>query len=1056
MPPLYDNIADALVSIQDGAPHTISLDCQGATFENDEATNGEGWEGVWIKIDLSSYDVEDVLIPISASKTGGDAGFAPYIDVMNVVDVTFNPAAPDFTKLGFAGGFGNQYLGDGTDTPSTTLTLTGGTGSSAGSASQNGIFYLIFTDWNFVGYGVADVTYEIPIQPVVYICDAVDYINTGSSTTSVVSGAVRDTQYLVTGSNDGTWLADGNTGTFGSVETDPTTTFTIEGDCLPPNGLYSLQLKFRWGGSGNSNNDSANVLIKRNGLPLLPFSFLPETTPLAIGTEVWVPITDTEHDPNTYAYFDGPPYIPILSTDTIEVCVFYWNDFPQTARTRHPEILQSKLTLVSSGGSSTTPVQLLDGVDHPIGTTDPTNYPDHIRAYFSSNPSTRLYSHDIAVMDNGDIYIAWLISDGIGDSYESRINMDKWNSSSNTWSQIAVADDINPAGTFTGLVMSMCTDGEDVFIAWAEKSGEYVPNSDWPAGDSGSTHTFGPGTNENPIGASNTFNGVRVDSDDDFVYVLDGLALANSNPSSAARTVSGTAPEDCDVHIVVGARPNDGEGMGVMARVLNKDTSTPSAYEIRGVRNDSTGDELQLIKWISGTATVINTNVYDGVSEVNSKFGMRWFGTNWVVYADIGSGWVAVDYGTDSSITTSSSYGIRIESGAITTFVFGVPTFAYSYQLRVKKYDTSGGTFSDVGTPFASRVWQPGDFALIEGTYKGSVLIRCSPAGVPWVGWGAISADWDNWFPFLHYFNGTNWIDSEAPWPVNPHASGNFIDVCYIDGLLNDQFIQFTFCHHDGPSEWPSLCYNVRYGWTDSGDIASATSLAYEFYYYEFDGATWDNEIKFNFWNYWTNAADRFENVDSDNSYGNWSQGLSLTDDGVRPYLVGAVGTAFSDQDGVWALRMKDDGDWEKAHEYALDSLSQLWASSNVRSIGLGPGRVAVVINSFYTDGLVVTFLDEPGTGQGSMAAMTSRNAVGHGMGYNAAHRVAELNGDLFIINDGFDYNGTQNVAYPYSDIELFPWHIPESIDYYSPFTSTPGNIHLSRIRFRAFQQGNV
>jgi hypothetical protein len=70
----------------------------GATFETDEAVNGEGWEGVWAKLDLSQHE-GDIDIDIALQKVGGDDGFAPYMDTFRVNDITFDPAVPDFTKI---------------------------------------------------------------------------------------------------------------------------------------------------------------------------------------------------------------------------------------------------------------------------------------------------------------------------------------------------------------------------------------------------------------------------------------------------------------------------------------------------------------------------------------------------------------------------------------------------------------------------------------------------------------------------------------------------------------------------------------------------------------------------------------------------------------------------------------------------------------------------------------------------------------------------------------------------------------------------------------------
>lgn len=186
MPPLYDNINDAFELIADGASHALpALDNTGATFETNESTNAEPQESVWVKIDLSEYN-GTISIPFTLVQGAGDPAFAPQFGIYKVVDPSFDPASPDFSKLANA-----WYVGDGSTGPiSDTVDFTGGTGSTTGIASINGIFYLAFNDYNYAVYGSATGTYTIPAPP---ICvNAVDVINPSSPTASIVSGRVRE------------------------------------------------------------------------------------------------------------------------------------------------------------------------------------------------------------------------------------------------------------------------------------------------------------------------------------------------------------------------------------------------------------------------------------------------------------------------------------------------------------------------------------------------------------------------------------------------------------------------------------------------------------------------------------------------------------------------------------------------------------------------------------------------------------------------------------------------------------------------------------------------
>ena len=161
MPPLYDNIADAFELAADGTVHTLSLSNIAATFETNETSFAEPQEGVWAKVDLSGYPVGMNPLIFDLVRTGGDPAFSPEFAVFRVIDASFDPTSPDFSKLGYVAT--DTYVGDGsTDPGEQTIHLTGGTGSIAGGDdSINGIFYLAFNDWNYAVYGDGGIDYSV-------------------------------------------------------------------------------------------------------------------------------------------------------------------------------------------------------------------------------------------------------------------------------------------------------------------------------------------------------------------------------------------------------------------------------------------------------------------------------------------------------------------------------------------------------------------------------------------------------------------------------------------------------------------------------------------------------------------------------------------------------------------------------------------------------------------------------------------------------------------------------------------------------------------------------
>ncbi len=158
--PLHDNINDALALSAGAGTHTVSLDNQGATFETNELANAEPQESVWAKLDLSAL-TGLYAFTVDFARTGGGAAFSPEFAVFKVIDASFDPASPDFSKLDY---IDDSYIGDGsTDPPIQTVNLVSGTGISAGNASLTGIFYLAFNDYNYAEYGTASADYSTEV-----------------------------------------------------------------------------------------------------------------------------------------------------------------------------------------------------------------------------------------------------------------------------------------------------------------------------------------------------------------------------------------------------------------------------------------------------------------------------------------------------------------------------------------------------------------------------------------------------------------------------------------------------------------------------------------------------------------------------------------------------------------------------------------------------------------------------------------------------------------------------------------------------------------------------
>jgi len=115
----------------------------------------------------------------------------------------------------------------------------------------------------------------------------------------------------------------------------------------------------------------------------------------------------------------------------------------------------------------------------------------------------------------------------------------------------------------------------------------------------------------------------------------------------------------------------------------------------------------------------------------------------------------------------------------------------------------------------------------MDGSDDYPARLRVSPQGVVWVCWESRDQDIANSNETAHawYWNGSSWIDSEVPTPtlVPPDVStseysagstsGNYISFVQ----TGNYHIDLTFCHHDGPNEWPSLIHQYVYNSQTAG-----------------------------------------------------------------------------------------------------------------------------------------------------------------------------------------------------------------------------------------------
>lgn len=369
------------------------------------------------------------------------------------------------------------------------------------------------------------------------------------------------------------------------------------------------------------------------------------------------------------------------------------------------------------------------------------------------------------------------------------------------------------------------------------------------------------------------------------------------------RTTGGTTGEDISIlanPIVLGASPSD-------------DFTTTG--NIVGADFDS--------GWVQSDMCIAdNGDVYVAVGVEDPKIGgvfvnrnfvyvYRWDGATWTKILTVDQGKTFPNYPVAVSMDTDGT-NVYLSYGAPdgTTFSGTENTAIY-----VQKYSPgSGWTVITTSAGIRAVPSRTDSFSYI-GTEVEWHRLKVSPGGVPWIVW---SETVDNHHAGYDrggrprvacYQGGTSWSVFDGPSPpdlTNAYVSG----VMGADGAWGSEYVadhwhvDLTFCHHDGPNEYPSVCYVANIWYESVDDIGSLGNIIYA----EWDGASWQNTLQFQADQVWPMGDVR-------GGFGTlgvgfwewWSQGTVLVDDGQVPYLLLALGhTQYGDR-GV-AGKLAEDG----------------------------------------------------------------------------------------------------------------------------------------------------
>lgn len=449
MPPLYDNIVDALALTQDGTLHTVDLDNTGATLETNEATYGETYPSIWVKFDLTDpaysllYGTSWVTVHFESVADGGSS-ILPYLDIWYDPTNTFDPSSPDFSLLTTPGGF----VGDGTSAP-----------PALDNNYQPGFVYYVFVgDWSGTNSGGQTITYNIPLAPATYDVDVSDYNNTSGTVSVPSAGTIRETQ-----PTNNNYSVDGR----GAI--DSVYTFKVPTAQLPPDGRYQVYLKGQIrAASAWTGFNSWWVLVRRNGEPLFPSSFLYAQpaggNPSA--NDLWL----LSGEPNGFGgivsgfskYYQGhgPTTTPVLAGDEISFAVY--SDDPNNltgSPVKQFDITGATFLQIEAGGHA-------QSINLATVDRDPTTWSTDGRDD-PTNEST-IDQKDMCVLNNGDIYVFYKAHKTA--TAQQYLKLRKY--SGGAWTTIST--DVSAAGNGPGWTagsygqISMDTDGTNLYLVWGE------------------------------------------------------------------------------------------------------------------------------------------------------------------------------------------------------------------------------------------------------------------------------------------------------------------------------------------------------------------------------------------------------------------------------------------------------------------------------------------------------------------------------------------------------------------------------------------------------------
>lgn len=372
--------------------------------------------------------------------------------------------------------------------------------------------YILVTSYSFIEDDEGTLDMQVTMPPLLECLDAQDYIFDASPSSSVVSGAVRETQR-----HDNS-IAGVSGNPYESLFADQNVTLRIPGSdiCGDSPGFYAVLIKGK-NGIGLAGTSYYGGFI-RNGQPILPGAWLTGTTG-STPVSSWMTIAPTvdqtfetpdQNDNTGFAQsLTMVRYLPVHPDDVIDVVITGVSSATFAA-------FQIDITQICFArmldATTFPPYSVLDIPDFPLGTVigdmNTADQAGDLCPYKATGDT--YYNHtiegmDICVTDDGTVWVVANIEAHLtagGDRYIGPI-LQKWTGSS--WT--IVRDDIEglgvkrnfrdgagAAGATGPFGISMDTDGTDIWIVYGVDNGAGPAASGVPRNQALRVKKYEPGS----------------------------------------------------------------------------------------------------------------------------------------------------------------------------------------------------------------------------------------------------------------------------------------------------------------------------------------------------------------------------------------------------------------------------------------------------------------------------------------------------------------------------------------------------------------------------------